>query len=137
MFLTKADSYQDIFWGSVWSCVSLSVWKKSEFLRSHILALSLNWVKFVSFQLKWILMKTFVECQFSVISVYEFHTKRNSSEDIYWVSVWNYATLSVSNQSQFAWRHLLSLNLKLSMFMSFKQKRFLMKTFLEAQFEVI
>ena len=91
----------------------------------------------MSFKPKWILMKTFVECQFSVMWLYEFHTKRNSSEDISWVSVWNYATLSVSNESKFLWRHLLSLSLKLCKFMSFKPKRIRMKTFLESQFEVI
>ena len=129
MFQTKADSYEDIFWRSVWSCVSLWDSNKNEFLRSHILGLSLKLGTFMSFKPKWILMKTFFESQFRVMWVYEFHTKGNSSEDICWVSVWNYATLSVSNKSEFYWRHLFSLKLKLCKFMRFKIKGFLMKAF--------
>ena len=129
MFQTKADSYEDIFWGSVWSSVSLWGSNKNEFLRSHISGLSLKLGKFMSFKPKWILMKIFFESQFQVMWVYEFHTKGNSSEDICWVSVWNYATLSVSNKSEFYWRHLFSLSLKLCNFMRFKIKGFLMNAF--------
>ena len=130
MFQTKADSYQDIFWASVWSCVSLWGSNKNELLRSHILGLSLKLGKFMSIKPKWILMKTFFESHFRVMWVYEFHTKGNSSEDVCWVSVWNYATLSVSNKSKFYWRHLFSLSLKLCKFIRFKIKRFLMKAFI-------
>ena len=137
MFQTKADSYEDISWASVWSCVSLWVSNKSEFLRRHVLGLSLKLGKFISFKLKWILMKTFVESCFRVMWVSEFHTKGNSSEAICWVSVWNYVTLSVSNKSDFLWTHLLSLILKLCKFMSFKPKWLVIKTFLESQFEIM
>ena len=137
MFQTKAGSYEDISWASVWSCVSLWVSNKSEFLRIYVLGLSLKLGKSISFKPKWILMKTFVESYFRVMWVSEFHTKGNSSEAICWVSVWNYVTLSVSNKSDFLWTHLLSLILKLCKFMSFKQKRFLMKAFVECQVEVI
>ena len=92
---------------------------------------------FTSFKKKRILMKKFVEPQFEVIYVYDFQTKANSNEDICWVSVWSFLTLWVSNKSEFSWRHLLSLSLKFFNFMSFKQKRILMKTFVESQFEVI
>ena len=69
--------------------------------------------------------------------VYEFQTKANSCEDIGLISVWNFLRLSVSNQSKFSRRHLLSLSFKLSMFMTFKQKRNHMKTFVESQFEIV
>ena len=36
----------------------------------------------MSFKPKQILMKTFIESQFDVMSVYEFQTKSNSYEDI-------------------------------------------------------
>ena len=136
-FQTKANFYEDICWVSVWSNLGLQLSKKTEFLWRHLLSRSLKLSKFSSFKPKRILMNTFVESQFEVIYVYEFQTKANSYEDICWVSVWSYVSLSVSNQSEFSWTHLLSLSLKLSMFMSFKQKRILMKTFVESQFEVI
>ena len=82
-------------------------------------------------------MEKFVESQFRVIWVYEFETKGNSSEDICWGSVSSYVNLWVSNKSEFVSINLLSLSLKLSKFMSFKQKRILMKTFVQSQFEVI
>ena len=69
--------------------------------------------------------------------VYEFQTKANSDEDIGLVSVSNFLRLSVSNQSKFSRRHLLSVSFKLSKFMTFKQKRTYMKTFVESQFEII
>ena len=46
-------------------------------------------------------MKTFVESQFEVRSVYEFQTKANSKEGICLVSVASYLTLQVSNKSEF------------------------------------
>ena len=100
-----------------------------------MLSLSLKLSMFMSFKQKRILMKPFVEAQFEVIEVYEFQTKLNSYEDTCWVSVWSIVSLWVLNQSDFSWRHLLSLSLKLSMFMSFKQQRILIKTFVESQFE--
>ena len=106
-------------------------------MRRYVLGFSLKLGKTIGFKPKWILMKTFVESYFRVIWVSEFHTKGNSSEAICWVSVWNYVTLSVSNKSDFLWTHLLSLILKLCKFMSFKQKRFLMKAFVECQVEVM
>ena len=69
--------------------------------------------------------------------VYEFQTKAICYEGICWVSVSSFLRLWVSNLSKFSWRHLLSLSFKLCKFMSFKQKRILMKTFVEPQFEVI
>ena len=111
--------------------------KQSEFLRRHILGLSLKLAKFMSFKPKWILRKTFVDSYFRVMWVGEFHTKGNSSENICWVSVWNYVTLSLSNKSEFIWRHLLTLNLKLCKFMTFKQRRILINAFVESQLEVI
>ena len=74
MFQTKADSDEDISWASVWSCGSLCLSNKREFLQRHILGLSLKLAKFMCFKPKWILMKTFVGSQFGVIWVYEFHT---------------------------------------------------------------
>ena len=91
----------------------------------------------MSFKPKRILMKTFVESQFEVIYVYEFQTKANSYEDICWVSAWSYVSLWVSNKSEFLWRHLLSLSLKLYKFVSFKQKRFVMNGFVECHVEVL
>ena len=137
MFQTKVDSYEDISWASVWSCGSLWVSKKSQFLRRHILDLSLRLRNFMSFKPKWILLKTFFESQFEVIYVYEFQTKANSYEDICLVSFWSDVSLWIWNQSEFSWTHLLSLSLKLFKFMSFKQNRTLMKTFLGIQFEVM
>ena len=114
----------------------------------------------MSFKQNRILMITFVETHFGVMSVYEFITKANFSEDICWVSVWRYESLWVqtkancdediclvsvwsflslwvSNQSKFSRRHLLGFSLKLCMFMGFKRNRTLMKTFLQSQFEVL
>ena len=136
-FQTKANSYEDISWGLIWSYLSWRVSNKTEFLWTHLLSLSLKLSMFMSFKQKPILMKTFVEPQFEVIYVYDFQTKANSYEDICWVSVWSFLSLWVSNKSEFSWRHLLSLSLKLSMFMSFKKKRILMNPLLESQFEVI
>ena len=64
-------------------------------------------------------------------------TKANFYDHISWVSVWSYVSLWVSNKTGFLWTHSLNVSLKLSKFMSFKQKRILMKTFAESQFEVI
>ena len=41
-FQTKAKSYEDIGWASVWGFVSLWVSRKSEFLSRYLLSLSLN-----------------------------------------------------------------------------------------------
>ena len=136
-FKQKRIVMKTFFLGSVRSCVSLWVSNKSEFLRSHILGLSLKLVKFMSFKPKWILMKTFVESQFRVMWVYEFHTKGNSSEDISCASLWIYASLWISNKSDFLSRHLLSLSLKLSRFTSFEQNRILMKTFVQSYFRLM
>ena len=137
MFQTKVDTDEDISWASVSSCVSLWVWNKSQFLPRHILDLSLKLRKFMSFKPKWILLKTFFESQFEVIYVYEFQIRGNSYEGICWVSFWRYVSLCIWNQSEFSWRHLLSLSLKFHKFMCFKQERNLMKAFVESQFEVI
>ena len=134
MFQTKVDTDEDISWASVSSCVSLWVSNKSQFLPRHILDLSLKLRRFMSVKPKWILLKTFFESQFEVIYVYEFQIRGNSYEDICWVSFWRYESLWIWNQSEFSWRHLFSLILKLFKFMSFKEKRILMKTFVEAQF---
>ena len=136
-FQTKPNSYEDICWVSVWSYVSLSVSNQSEFSWTHLLSLSLKLSMFMSLKQNPILMKTFVESQFEVIWVDEFQTKANSYEHICWVSVWTYVSLSLSNKSEFLWRHLLRLSLNLSKFMSFKQKPIFMKTFLESHFEVM
>ena len=90
----------------------------------------------MSFKQNRILILTFVETQFGVMWVFEFITKGNSYEDICWVSAWSYVSLWVLHKSEFLWRHLLILSLKLSKFMSFKKKRILMKTFAETQFGV-
>ena len=65
---------------SVSSYVRLRLENKSQFLRTHILGLSLKLRKFMSFKPKPSLLKTFVESQFQVISVYEFQTRANSDE---------------------------------------------------------
>ena len=135
-FQTKAKSYEDIGWASVWSFVSLWVSSKSEFLWRHLLSLSLKLFKFMSFKPKRIRMKTFVESQFEVIYVHEFPTKPNSYEDICWVWVCN-VSLIVWNKMEVFWRHLLSLSLRLCKFRGFKQKQSLMKTLIELQFEVL
>ena len=71
------------------------------------------------------------------MTVYEFQTKANSYGDIRWASFCTYLSLWVSNQIKLLRRHMLSLTLKLCKFMSFKQKRILMKTFVEPQFELM
>ena len=129
-FQTKPNSYEDIYWVSVWSYVRLWVSNKIESLWRHLLSLNLELSKFMSFKQNRILMKTFSESQFEVIQVYEFQTKPNSYEDIYWVSVWSYVRLWVSNKSEFLWRNLLSLSLKLCKLMGFKQKQIFMKAFI-------
>ena len=114
----------------------------------------------MSFKQNRILMMTFVETHFGVMSVYEFITKANFYEDICWVSVWRYESLWVqtkansyedicwasfwsyvnfwvSNESELWWRHLFSFSLKFFMFMSFKSKQILKKTFVGFKFEVM
>ena len=66
-----------------------------------------------------------------------FQAKLNSYEDICWVWVWSYVSLWLSNKSEFLWRHLFSLSLKLSKFTIFKQRQILMKRAVESQFEVM
>ena len=136
-FQTKANSTEEICLVLVWSYVSLWPSKKSDFLWRLLFSVRLKLSKFTTFKQKRILMKTFVESLFEVISLYEFQTKLNSYEHICWVSVWSYVSLWVSNQSEFSWRHLLSLSLKLAKFMSFKPKWILMKTFVESYFRVM
>ena len=82
-------------------------------------------------------MIKFVESQFEILLVYEFQTKANSYEDICCVSVWSYVSLWVSNQSEFSWKHLLTLRLRLCKVMSFKEKWIFVQTFVESQFEVM
>ena len=91
----------------------------------------------MGFKQKPIFMKTFFEPQFRVMWVYELQAQGNSSEDICWGWVSSYVNWSVSNKSDFLWINLLTLSLKLCNFMKFKQKRILMKTFIESQFEVM
>ena len=136
-FLTKANSHENICLVSIWSYLSLRVSTKTEVLWRHLLSLSWKLCKFNSFKQNRTYMKTFVEPQIEVMLVYEFQTKAIYYEGICWVSVWSYASLWVSNKSEFLWRHLLSPSLKLSNFTSFKQKGILMKIFVESQFEVI
>ena len=129
-FQTKPNSDESICWVSLWSYVSLWVSNQSEFAWRYLLSLSLKLFKITSFKQNLILMNTFVESQFEVMSVYEFQTKANSHEDICWVSVWSYLCFWVSKNSEFSWRYLLSLSLKLFKLTSFKQNRILMNTFL-------
>ena len=136
-FKKKSNPYEDTYWVSVWSYVSLWVSSKSEFLWRHLLSLSLKLFKFMCFHQNLIVMKTFVESQFEVIYVCELHTKKNFYEDICWVSVWSYLSLPLSNKIELWWRHLLRVSLKLFKFSSFKQKQILMNAFVEYQFEVI
>ena len=91
----------------------------------------------MSFKIKGILMKTFVDSQFRVMSFHEFHTNGNSSEDICWVSVLSYLSLRVSNKREILWRHFLCLSSKFSRFTSLKHQQIFMKTFVESQFEVM
>ena len=135
-FQTKANSYEDISWVSVWSYVGLWFWNKSKFLWRCLLSLSLKWYKFMNFISKRCFMKAFVESQFQVVTVYEFQTKPISSEDICSVSVWSYVSLCVSNKSGFLWRHFLSVSLELCKFMRFKQKRIITELYFRSQFEV-
>ena len=121
-FQTNANSDEDICWVSVWSYLSLRVSNKNELLWRHLVTLSLKLCKFTSFKEKRIPMKTFVQCQFEVITVYEFQAKPNSYERICSVSVWSYVSLSVSNKSGILWRYFLRLSLELCKFMSFKLK---------------
>ena len=79
----------------------------------------------MSFKPKWILLKTFFESQFEVIYVYEFQTKANSYEDICLVSFWSYVSLWIWNQSEFSWRYLLSVSLKLHKFIVSNKSEFL------------
>ena len=134
---TKPNSDEHICLLSVWSYVSLWVSNKSQFSRRHLLSLSFKLWQFMSFKQKGILMKTFVEPQFEVMWVYELQTKANCYEYICLVSVWSFLRLWVSNQSKFSRRRLLSLSFKFSKFMTFKQKRILIKTFVDSQFEII
>ena len=136
-FQTKANSFEDICWVSVWRYVSLCLSNKSKFWRGHILGPCFKLRKFMNFKKKRILMKAFVKAQFRVMLVYQFHTNGNSFEDICWVSVWSYVSLWVSNKSEFLWRHWLDLSLKLCKFTSFNQKRILVKIVVEPRFEVI
>ena len=136
-FKSKANSDEDICWASVWSFVSSRVSNKSEFLWRNFLSVSLKLRKFISCKPKRILMKTFLESQFEVISVYEFQTKVNSYGDICGDSVRGYVGLWVWNKSEFWWRHFLSPSLKLCKFMNFKKKRILTETYFSSQFEVM
>ena len=136
-FQTKANSYEDICWASLWSYVSLWVSKKSEFLWRHLFILSLKLFKLMSFKEKRLLVNKFVESQFEVVYVYEFPTKASFYVHICWVSVWSYLSLRVSNKTEFLWTYFFSLSLTLCKFVSFKQNWTLMKTFLESQFEIM
>ena len=136
-FQKKANPDEGICWVSFWSYVILWVSNKSEVLWRDLLSFRLNLSKFTSFKQKRILLKTFDETQFEVIQLYEFQRNANSYEGLCWVSVWSFLNLWVSNKMELLWRHLLSLSLKLSMFMSFKKKRILMKAFVESHFEVM
>ena len=135
-FQTKANSYEDISWVSVWSYVGLWFWNKSEISWRCLLSLSLKWYKFMNFISKRFFMKAFVESQFEVITVYEFQTKPNYDEDICSVSLWSYVSLCVSSKSGFLWRHFLRVSLELCKFMSFKQKRIITEPYFRSQFEV-
>ena len=66
-FQTKANSYEDICWVSVWSYLSLGVSNKRGFLWRRFLSFSLKLYKFTSFKKKQILMKTFAGSQFEVM----------------------------------------------------------------------
>ena len=137
MIQPKADSCEDACWALLWSYVSLWVSNKSDFLWRHLFDLSVKLCKFTSFKKKRMLMKTFFRSQFKVTKVYEFQTKANSYEDICWISFWSYVGLWVSKKSEFLWKRLFTLSLKLCKFLSCKQKRILLKTFVESQFEVM
>ena len=66
-FQRTGNSSEDICSLQVWSYLTLRVSNKSEFLRRHILGLSLKLGKFMSLKKKRILMKTFVDPQFEVM----------------------------------------------------------------------
>ena len=136
-FQRKANSHEDISWVSVWSYLSLRVTTKTEFLYRHLLSLSLKLCKFLSFKQKQIRMKTFVESEFQIMSVYEFQTKVNYYEDNCLASVWSYVSFWVSNKIELLQRHLLRLCLKLFKFTGFNQNRIIMKTFVQYEFEVM
>ena len=136
-FYTNGKLSEDICWVSVLSYLSLRVSNKREIWWRHLLSLSFKLSKFTSFKHKRIFMKTFVESQFEVMLVSKFQTKANSYEDICWASLWSFVSLWVSKKSEFLWRHLFILSLKLFKFTSFKQNRILMKTFFEPQLEVM
>ena len=131
-FQTKGNSSEDICWFAVWRYVSLWVSNKSKFLWRYLLSLSLKLCRLMSLKQKGIRMKTFVESQFEIMSVYEFQTKANSHEDNCWASFWSYVSLWVSNKIEDWWRHLLSLSWRLCKFMSFQQKWILMNKFVES-----
>ena len=131
-FLPKGNSYEDICWVSIWNYVRFGVSSNSKLLWRRLVSLRLELCKFMSFKQKWILMETFAESQSRVMWVYEFQTQGNSSEGICWGSVSSYLNWSVSNKSDFLWINLLSISLRLCNFIKFKQKRILMKTFIES-----
>ena len=66
-FQTKANSYEDISWVSVWSYGSLWVSNKSEFLCRRLLTRSLKLFKFMCFSQNLILMKIFLESDFEIM----------------------------------------------------------------------
>ena len=78
----KANSYINVCWASVWSYVSLWISHQCEFLRRHLLGLSLKLSRFTTFKQNRILIKTYIECQFEVMQLYVFQTKADSYEDI-------------------------------------------------------
>ena len=136
-FYTNGNFSEDICWVSVLSYLSLRVSNKREIWWRHLLSLSFKLSKFTSFKHTRIFMKTFVESQFEVMLICKFQTKANSYEDICWASPWSYVSWWVSKKSEFLWINLLSLSLKLCMFMSSQQKRVFMYTFVDSKFEVI
>ena len=136
-FQTKVYSYEDICWTLVWSHVVLWVSNESEFLWRYLLSLGLKLFKFTCFNQNLIPLRTFVESQLELMYLQKFQRKAISNESICWVSVWSYLSLRLSSKTEFLWRHFLSFSLKLSKFTSFKQKRILMKTFLESQSEIM
>ena len=78
----KANSYINVCWASVWSYVSLWISHQCEFLRRHLLGLSLKLSRFTTFKQNRILIKTYIESQFEVMQLYVFQTKADSYEDI-------------------------------------------------------
>ena len=53
-FQTKANSYEDIYWASLWSYVTWWVSNKTVFLWRYLFDLSLKLCKFTIFKKKWI-----------------------------------------------------------------------------------